>query len=247
MMGDHEADASILWRFSAFIDLTPEERRVLLGLTGSAKLLLPGRSLQDQAEKAGLYFLHAGLVLSGIDVADGSRQFLKVHRPGDIMGAPSLPFAEAVEMLTVLIPSRVSVVSRAAIGALFADWPRLGAILFLASQIERVTLMDRIVALGRLDASRNFVALLIQLFRTRPPGTMSTKLHLPLTQPQLGEVLGLSTVHVNRVVNKLERDGLIRRDGPVYELLDLPRLESLAGMPERVPERNPAWLPSPAL
>ncbi|WP_237477571.1 Crp/Fnr family transcriptional regulator [Lichenibacterium dinghuense] len=240
---DTEGKASILWRFSLFIDLTPGETRALLSLIDAAKSFPSGSFLHRQGEEPSLFFLHEGWVVSGIDVARGDRQILKVHRAGDVLGSPSLPFARAVETLTALTPCRASAISRKAVGALFDDWPRVAAALFAACQVERVVLMDRLVAVGRLDAADSFVAFLIQLFRTRPPGATGNSIHLPLTQPQIGDVLGLSPVHVNRVINRLEQDGLIRRDGYTYDLLDLPRLEARAAVPRRVPERSPAWFP----
>lgn len=236
-------DESVLWRFSGFVDLTAAERRALLSLLGPAAQALPGETIHLQGDPPRLYLLHEGTVLSVVGTADGSRRVLKVHRPGDVMGAPSLPYAGAAESLVALTPSRVGPIALPALGELFARWPRLGAVMFLAAQAERVALMDRLVMSGCLDAAHSFAALLLQLLRSSPPGAPEAALHLPLTQPQIADVLGLSAVHVNRVVKALERDGLILREGYLYHILDLARLEAYAGMPRRVPARNPSWLP----
>lgn len=107
--------------------------------------------------------------------------------------------------------------------------------------------MDRLTIGGQLSAKHSVASLLLSLFDGRPPSDSSdTKLHIPLVQDQIADLLGLSTVHVNRVIVALEAEGLIRREGNklhTYELTDVPQLKSLIGMAQRVRRRNPIWLP----
>ena len=51
---------------------------------------------------------------------------------------------------------------------------------------------------------------------------------LPITQAELGDAVGLSTVHVNRVLQDLRRDGLITWEGSTVTVLDWGRLTELA-------------------
>ncbi len=237
-----------LHRFSAFVDLTERERAALGDMIGRERAYAAAECIRAEGDAAThLFFLHEGWVLSGITQPDGSRQALNVHRSGDVLGAPSLPFETAVEDLVSLTPTIVSAISLAKLGALFATHPRLATLLYLNCQEERVTLMDRLAVGGQLGAKHSVAALLLLMFDGRPPSDSSgTRLHIPLTQSQIADVLGLSAVHVNRVMAALEADGLVRRDGlswRTYELPDVPRLRALTGLPERVRRRNPAWLP----
>jgi CRP-like cAMP-binding protein len=52
-------------------------------------------------------------------------------------------------------------------------------------------------------------------------------IQLPLTQAELGDTLGLSTVHVNRVLQELRKDGLIRWQGDSLTILDWERLKTV--------------------
>lgn len=240
-----------LHRLSAFADLTALERAAMRDIVGHERSFEPAKGVRLEGDAAtGLFFLHEGWVLSSITHPDGSRQVLKVHRSGDVMGAPSLPFETAVESLVPLTPARVSAISLAKLGALFSAHPRLAAMLYLACQEERVTLMDRLAVGGQLSAKHSVAALLVLLFESRPPSDgCGTQLHIPLTQMQIGALLGLSPVHVNRVMVALAAEGLVKRagrQGHTYELPDVPHLKRLIGLPERVRRRNPAWLPPPA-
>lgn len=237
-----------LHRFSAFVDLTPQERAALDGMAAPASSFGAGGCIRSEGDESnGLFLLHEGWVFSSITYPDGSRQVLKIHRPGDVMGAPSLPFETAVASLVALTPARVCAISLSKLGTLFIAHPRLAAVLFLNCQEERVMLMDRLAISGQLTAKHSVAALLLLLIDDDPPaqGRGST-LHIPLTQQEIGDVLGLSTVHVNRVMGALKTEGLIKRAGPngrTYELPDVPRLKGLVGMPERVRRRDFSWLP----
>ena len=243
-----------LHRFSAFVDLTPLERTALHDMIGPESSFNAGKRIRCEGDAvSGMFFLHEGWVLSSIIHSDGSRQVLKVHRSGDIMNGPSLPFETAVASLVALTPAKVSTIPIHKLGMLFAAHPRLAAVLFLNCQEERVTLMDRLAVGGQLGAKHSVAAFLLQLFDGRPPSDGSdAKLHIPLTQHQIADVLGLSPVHVNRVMAALEAEGLIKRSAPrtgrgghIYEFPDTPRLKSLVDMPERMRRRNPTWLPMP--
>lgn len=235
----------LLHRFSAFVDLTQEERIALRDMIGHEAPFEAGERIRLEGDEViSLCFLHEGWALSSITHPDGSRQVLKVHRAGDIMGMPSLPFETAVESLVALTSARVSAIPLGKLGTLLADSPRLGALMLLMAQEERVTLMDRLAIGGQFSAKHSVAALLLLLFDGRPPSDdLAVSLHIPLTQVQIADLLGLSTVHVNRVMIALEAEGLITRDGPLghtYELPDVPRLKSLIGMPDRVRRRDPA-------
>jgi len=197
----------------------------------------------------GVFLLVKGWVVSSVGFADGSRQIVKIHLPGDMLGAPSLPFATAVETLSTLTPAMVRPVALEALGELFARMPRMAALMFLAAQEERVILMDRLASLGRLGATGSVAALLVHLYDrlSLVEPVPSTRIHVPLTQVELGDILGLTSVHVNRVLHAMQRAGHIRRSGKTFDLLDLDKLRALAGVPQRKVVENLSWLPEPGL
>lgn len=241
---------ALLHRFSAFVDLTPHERAAMRDLIGRVSSFAISEEIRVEGDEVrSLYFLHEGWVLSSVAHPNGSRQVLKVHRSGDILGAPSLPFETAVESLVALTATKVSLIPLNKLGHLFVEHPRLAALFYLTCQEERVILMDRLAVGGQLGAKLSLATLLLLLFDGRPSANSSdARLVIPLTQQQIGDVLGLSAVHVNRVLNELEDEGLVKRDGPLkrlYELPDASRLKKVVGMPERVRQRSPAWLPPP--
>ena len=237
-------------RFSAFGEISDSEVDALQRLVGPAAALRAGADVgATWSSRHVAFFLHDGWAFSSVDLPDGGRQIFKLHLPGDIMGAPSLAFAAPVETLVMVTAGRVSPVSLPALGALFEQAPRLGAMLFLTAQEEHVILMDRLTAVARMDAERAMTSLLLHLHdrlaragALRRPGVIP----LPLTQPQIADVLGLTSVHVSRVLRRLERAGWIRRSERTVELVEPSRMRAAAALSSRTLRRDAAWLPARA-
>lgn len=105
--------------------------------------------------------------------------------------------------------------------------------------------MDRLTSLGRRSAKQSLCALLIYLHdRVSVPDEAGIhSFELPLTQDQIGDVLGLHLVHVNRMFRVLENDGLILRRPKHITLLDPDELRRMTGLPKRRLARNVPWLP----
>jgi CRP/FNR family transcriptional regulator, anaerobic regulatory protein len=233
-------------RFSALADLTDRERAALRGLAEPPAYYPRGSVIRAEGQQPHLYLLHTGWAASSATFADGKRQFFKVHLPGDVMGAPSLPLQSAAETLTVLTDATVSRMSLGALGHLFADHPRVGALFFLAANEERVILMDRLIAIGRRAAVPRLAALLLHLDERLSliDGDRPNILELPLTQEQIGDLIGLTPVHVNRVFRRLEAQGVIERQGRTVVIPSHEALSQVAAIPRRSVARNPAWLPA---
>lgn len=233
-------------RFSALADLGPGEKSALEKLAGEPVFIRRNQVIRHEGDASpGLFLLARGWVGSSIRLGDGSRQFLKVHMAGDVLGAPSLPLAQAAETLVALTDAKISTVALSDLGAIFEQFPRLGALFFLAAQEERIVLMDRLIGVGRLSATQRLAMLFVHLHERLvaiDPGT-GPEFDLPLSQEQIGDIVSLTAVSVNRALRSLQDDGYIRRSGKTIGMADIVGLRILASLPTRRIRRNPAWLP----
>jgi hypothetical protein len=93
-------------------------------------------------------------------------------------------------------------------------------------------LRERIVALGRRSARGRVAYLLCEIvWRQRAVGIAEDHaVRLPFTQTDLGDMLGLTSVHINRVLQGFRRDELITLDRRRLTLLDIERLQAIAGL-----------------
>lgn len=234
-------------RFAVFTDLTSTERNALKDL--AAQSLRYGRNeiiRHEQDPVDGVFLLTEGWVLTTASLAEGDRQVLKIHLPGDVMGAPSLALDRSAETITAVTDVMVSKVPARKLSEIFAELPRLAMLFFLTAQEERVILMDRLTSLGRRSAKQALCALLIHLHdRISAPDEAGVRsFELPLNQGQIADVLGIHLVHVNRMFRALEDEGLVLRSGKRISLLLVDEIRRITGLPERHLARNIAWLPS---
>ena len=176
-------------------------------------------------------------------LSDGRRQYVALRLPGDILGlgpAPQ-PFATIALTDTETVDAG-GLVERLrdrapALEPLRAAWSR-------AREAEQRQLADHVVRLGRLTAIERTAHLLLELHeRLLEVGLAGPQsFHLPLTQEVLGDVLGLSIVHVNRTLQELRRQGLASRRAGMMTLPDRERLATLAGCVVRRPYPEPRTL-----
>ena len=191
-----------------------------------------------------IFFLVEGWVACCVQSAAGGEQIVKVHLPGDILGAPSLALTKTAESLVALTRTTVDVIPAERIGELFATSPRISAALFLAAQQERICLMDRLTSLGRTSAVERLAAFLDSVHQRLcaiDPKTCN-RFELPLSQKELANVLGITTVHANRTLLQIEKTGLISRSGRWITIEDVEELRRFSCLPQREYQRKPDWL-----
>ncbi len=234
-----------LHRFEEFIPLSEEDRE-RVRLLGEPPASLPRHAVLRREGEAPrhIYLLLSGWVGASVLLPGGERQIVKFHLPGDMLGTPSMCLAQAADTLTALTPVTISRVPLAAFGALFASSPRFAAAMFLSVQRERVALMDRLAAVGRTPAIARVAALLLDVEeRLRALGRAGDdSFDLPLTQEQIGDHLGLTAVHVNRVFRQMGETGLVTRERQRIVLLDPARLRSMSARQQRVMTKDAGWM-----
>ena len=230
------------------VTLTQAERRALGRLEERQRSVRRGAALQRENEPAGeLFVVRRGLLMSYVLLADGSRQILRFLFPGDLIGVPGIIYREAPETIAALSDCVVCPFERHALSDLMRDHPRLAAMILAFSQIERVALTDRLAALGRTSAKARVAALLIDL-RNRlriTDKSIDCSYPLGLTQEEIGDAVGLTAVHVNRMLRQLEEEGLIAREAGRVTLKDLRALTHAANYVNRYEGLDLGWLTAP--
>jgi CRP/FNR family transcriptional regulator, anaerobic regulatory protein len=229
-----------------YVTLTEQEKTALDRLTVGEHSYRRGNVIRPEHGAPGdILVVQSGWLFSSALLEDGRRQIVRLHFLGDLLGLDALAFAEAPDAICALTDCSVCVIDRAAFGQLFADHPRLGALLYAVQQVDRITLVERLVSLGRSSAKSRVAALLMWVIeRLRFAGTPTSEgIALPLTQEEIGDLTGLTAVHVNRTMRALVEDGLLSRSGQMLRILDDDRMMRLANHNHRktVIDRN--WLP----
>jgi CRP/FNR family transcriptional regulator, anaerobic regulatory protein len=231
-------------RIGRAIRLTPGEEQALQRIEEQQRSLRRGSVIRrEHGRSADLVVVQEGWLFSFVLLDDGSRQILRIHLPGDLAG--SMEETTGTSALAALTDVRISQIGRAELGRLFADHPRLAAMLFTIAQDEQAALMLRMASLGRTSARARVAALLIDtLDRLRSDGVCADLSFLfPLTQEEIGDATGLTAVHVNRMLRVLAENGMIERTNATLLIRDEHRLRQMARQASRRGRIDLGWLP----
>jgi CRP-like cAMP-binding protein len=160
---------------------------------------------------------------------DGQRQILSPHIPGEIPDLQSLHLHVMDHDLTTLTECTLGFISHNALRELNQRRPNVAAALWRETLIDSAIFREWMVNVGRRSATVGMAHLLAVLHeRLEQIGrTTHDSFELPITQSELADCLGLSVVHVNRVLQLLRHDGLITAERSNFHLLDKGKLEDL--------------------
>jgi CRP-like cAMP-binding protein len=172
----------------------------------------------------------AGYACRSKTTDSGKRQIMSIHIAGEIPDLQSLQLHVMDHDLTTLSRCTLGFISHDAIRALSRERPQVADALWRETLIDAAVFREWIVNVGRRAAVSRMAHLLAEIaLRLEAIGLAEGgRFELPMTQIDLADALGLSSVHVNRVVQELRRGGLIGMRKQSVALLDLPRLMKLA-------------------
>jgi CRP-like cAMP-binding protein len=182
------------------------------------RLPIRSRSLQglevivaDGARPTESCLLTEGIAFRSKTTFDGQRQILSLHIPGEIPDLQSLHLKVMDHDLMTLTPCTLGFISHDALWQLSRERPNVAAALWRETLIDAAIFREWIVNVGRRSAAADVAQLFIELHRRLEAvgRTKDAGFELPITQSVLGDCLGLSTVHVNRVLQDLRREGFL--------------------------------------
>ena len=175
------------------------------------------------------------LMLSGYSaryhvLSDGKRNISAVHVPGDFVDLHSLLLQPMDHGVVAISAASVALVPHARLRRLTESHPHLSRLLWLSTLVDAAMHRRWLVAAGRLSPVGRVAHLLCELFvRLQTVNQVEGyRFWLPMTQAQLSDAMGLSTVHVNRTLQEMRRRGLITWSGADVEIMDWPALQSAA-------------------
>jgi CRP/FNR family transcriptional regulator len=160
---------------------------------------------------------------------DGKRQITRFILPGDFLfvtdheSETTWPFsAEVVEQSTICV------LSGDAMNRLFAERIQIAQSLVYIHQVEERFLSEHITDLGRRTALERLARLYLELFRRKQlRGRVSgSRCYLPFTQEQLGDAIGLTSVHVSRLHTELQKAQLLSHQRRWLQMYDFERTAS---------------------
>lgn len=182
-------------------------------------------------------YLLEGLICRYMDDRDGLRQLVALHVAGDFVDLHGYPLRYLDHDLATITPCRVVTVPHDRLDRLMESRPHLAKLLWFSTLLDSAIHREWIFALGRLDAIGRVAHFFCETeAKLRAVGLSDgRRFSLPITQADLGEVCGITSVHMNRMLRDLREDGILRFSGGEAEIVDRAKLERMA-------EFDPAYL-----
>ena len=213
MLGDEDPGmAAAVTKLRVRDVLSDEEEAVLRGAVSEIREL-PGGKV---AVRAGEVLEHSTVLLEGLccrykDLADGQRQIMELHVTGDFLDLHSFLLKQLDHNVGTMTPVRLGLVPHSALRRISEQHPHLTRLLWLSTLIDSAIHRERILSIGRRDAAARVAHLLCELYvRLEVVGLAADlRYKLAMTQADLADASGLTSVHVNRTLKKLRDDGLL--------------------------------------
>ncbi len=182
------------------------------------------------------------LILSGFActykvTAQGKRQIVSFNLPGDIPDLQSLHLKVLDNSISTLSQCRVGFITHEALWDLCKRYPRIASAFWRETLIDASIFREWVMNIGQREAYTRMAHVLCELVtRLRAVGLVEDhSCNLPITQGEFADALGVTTVHVNRVLQAMRADGLIELSGDRLFVPDWDRLKEVG-------EFNPTYL-----
>lgn len=191
--------------------LSDEERQAILSLPTRTGRIEANHDFVRIGERVD----HCCLIVDGMmgrfgQTLEGARQITALHLPGDVADLHSVVRPVGTSAIQALCTSTVLRISHDELRKVAARFPAVAEAFWRDCMVDAAVLSQWVVNVGRRDAKTRIAHLFCEMaVRTGDDSTPQLTYHFPITQAQLADASGLTSVHVNRTLQTLRQDGLV--------------------------------------
>jgi CRP-like cAMP-binding protein len=208
--------------------LSVEEQRVVETMVVSTRSTVVGEDLVVEGDApAQCRVLLDGQAFRHRTLADGRRQIMSFHIPGDVLDLQGM-FLGMDHNVTALTAGEIGLIPHGRLADVMETYPRIARGFWRTSLVEAAIFREWMVGMGRRTAYARIAHLFCEMIvRFRAMGMVrQDRCHFPITQQHLSDSLGLSAVHTNRTLQALRGEGLLSFQGGELVVLDWPGLKT---------------------
>lgn len=236
-------------RLSRYVDLTQRERDFIGEMEEDRRRLGAGQTVVSQGNVTdGVFVLRQGWAIVRSQPVRGRSSILRIYLAGEVIGIGELGAPAAPHEILMQTEGTVCPFPRRGIARLLRELPRLAALLHALSSIDQIALRDQCAALGLMTAEDRLIQFLLQL-RARIEvfdEAVGNRFHLPFSQAEIGEAVGMTPVYVNKLLRKLSAEGRLQVERPYMRLLDREGMENQIAFRNRFDRLDLSWFPEAA-
>ena len=216
-MNDGHALSIMLRKLKLWVALQPSDEEALLALPHVVQTFPKRKTIIAEGDYVG----HCYLILSGFCVrfkmvGDGGRQIVSIHMNGDLVDLHNAIVGVADHSIQTLTECTVAKIPLAPIHELSNTHPRIKDALWHDTLVDGSIYREWVANVGRRHAHARIAHLLCEFALKLEAVSLGEQLDyvLPMNQEELADATGLTSVHVNRTLMELAREGLIERTTP---------------------------------
>lgn len=221
----------LLMKLKARDELSAEEEAALRAMPAGVRDVPADKTII----RAGEVLNESTLLIDGLmcrykDLRNGSRQISELHIAGDFVDLHSFTLKKLDHSIMTLTPCRIAQVPHERLKAITEQLPHLTRVLWFATNLDAAIHREWVLSLGRRTAQARIAHLFCELYvRLQIVGLNDGFTYrLGLTQVDLAECLGLTSIHVNRTLKALREIGLVEFRGAMVTIHDWDGLVRMA-------------------
>jgi CRP-like cAMP-binding protein len=226
----HSDHNPLIRKLESVFTLTDDERQALLDLPMQLAVIKDNQDIVREGDCPS----RSCLILSGFAcvykmTAQGKRQIVSFTIAGDIPDLQSLHLKVLDNSISTISPCRVGFITHDALRDICTRFPRITEALWRETLVDAAIFREWVTNVGRREAYQRMAHVLCELLvRLRAVDLVEDHVcDLPITQGEFADAIGVTTVHVNRVLQQMRAEGLIETKGSRLRIPDWEKLKEV--------------------
>ncbi len=223
-------DHPFIVKLNRSVRLEDDDLAALAPLLGRTLAVKKGKDIIVEGNKyKAIHVIENGFAVRYKVLHGGKRQIVGIALPGDIIGFPACFFEYAVLSVMSIAKMSVHQIPLETFAALCLKRANIATALVWFAAREAAIYAEHIIDTGRREPLERLAHFLLEIHtRLFAIGHASeNSFDMLMSQESIGDVVGLSAPHVNRMLRELRTEGLISVSGREVRILDMAALQIL--------------------
>jgi CRP-like cAMP-binding protein len=221
------------------VDLSEDDVAALIDATANPRDYAARQDIIREGDRPGpVFVILEGWACRYKILPSGTRQIMAFMLPGDACDLHAGMLEEMDHSLQSITRSKIALIPGARMESLLIEHPRIANAMYKSQLIDEGTLRAWIVSMGRRSSIGRVAHLMCELYLRSGPTDGDGEVALPISQIVLADALGMTPVHVNRVLRDLRLAGAMSLKRGALTIIDPVKLVLIAGFDENYLHRR---------
>lgn len=232
---DRKMTNRFITKLCGLADLSARDIDRLRSITANPRPFAARQNLIREGDAPGpMFIMMDGWACRYKILPDGARQIVAFMMPGDACDLHIRLLAEMDHSIQAITTALVAIVSRDEMQSMLREHPAIANAMYAAQLIDEGIMRAWIISMGRRNSLERVAHLGCELYlRARNIGlTDAVEFDLPLSQVVLSDALGMTPVHINRILKELRIAGVMSLKRGSVTITDPLKLTQIAGFDE---------------